>query len=94
MRSVARGARLQPQRELVQVFARMVCGMLKTRQPDPRHDDGAVKADKPKKYGRAIDDGTVKAKGKKEHGRAIDDGTVKAPGASDKPGRAVDEQKK
>jgi hypothetical protein len=58
-------------------------------------DDGTV-THKPKKYGREIDDGSVKTSKKmKEHGRAIEaDNAVKAKNDPNKPGRAVQEEKK
>jgi hypothetical protein len=59
-------------------------------------DNGTFGTERPKKYGRTIDDGSVKVSKKtKEHGRAIEaDNTVKTKLDPNKPGRAVQEEKK
>jgi len=59
-------------------------------------DEGPFGTERPKKYGRQIDDGSVKVSKKpKAHGRTIEaDNTVKTKLDPNKPGRAVQEEKK
>ena len=58
-------------------------------------DDGTVKANKPKKFGREIDNGPFGTERPKKYGRTIEaDNTVKTKLDPNKPGRAVQEEKK
>jgi hypothetical protein len=59
-------------------------------------DEGPFGTERPKKYGRQIDDGSVKVSKKaKAHGRTIEaDNSVKTKLDPNKPGRAVEEEKK
>ena len=58
-------------------------------------DDGTVKANKPKKFGREIDNGVFGTEKPKKYGRTIEaDNTVKTKLDPNKPGRAVQEEKK